>query len=197
MEHGLLRSSFHCGVGNALYCLATPKGGADVASWADRRSGSGATAPTAQEHLVAVGCRQRQVQLWDLAAEQRVLSCEGHLKEVGALAMAGENVLVSGSGDATIKVWDARSGTCEATLRGHSSTVMTLALDAAGDRLVSGGVDKTVRTWDLRHLNQPLVQIFEGVHQGAVFAVEFDDDRVISGSADGQISVLNFNWRRH
>jgi hypothetical protein len=38
--------------------------------------------------------------------------------------------------------------------------------------------------------------IYIKVHKGDVFAVKFDEDRIISGSADGKISVLNFNYRR-
>jgi len=91
-------ASIHCGVGNALYCLDWPgcSAGDD-----DAAAGGGGVAVRAS--WVGVGCRQRAVQLYDLEAGLRVLQCDGHLKEVGAVQLAG-NTIVSGSGDTTIKV---------------------------------------------------------------------------------------------
>ena len=53
--------------------------------------------------------------------------------------------IASGSYDKTIRVWDIRSGDCDAvlTLAGHSGTVRCLNLN--GNRLVSGSVDRSIK----------------------------------------------------
>lgn len=53
--------------------------------------------------------------------------------------------IASGSYDKTIRVWDIRSGDCNAvlTLAGHSGTVRCLNLN--GNRLVSGSVDRSIK----------------------------------------------------
>ena len=67
-------------------------------------------------------------------------------------------LLLSGSEDATVRAWDAGSGspgvpgTCTAVMAGHTSWVTCLAL--AGERAarvaVSGAGDGTFRVWALR-----------------------------------------------
>ena len=59
------------------------------------------------------------------------------------------NILVSGSDDETIIVWDITSGSCLSTLRGHSAVVRSVCFSSDGKQLTSGSDDKTVRNWDL------------------------------------------------
>ena len=59
---------------------------------------------------------------------------------------SGDRV-VSGSEDKTLKLWDASTGNCLATWKGHSDYVNSVAVFPAGDRVVSGSDDKTLRLW--------------------------------------------------
>ncbi|GAB0495018.1 hypothetical protein MMPV_006315 [Pyropia vietnamensis] len=59
-------------------------------------------------------------------------------------------VLVAGSRDRLVTVWDARAGTRVASLRGHTDTVRAVAVAAGGATLLSGSADTSVRVWDLR-----------------------------------------------
>ncbi|KAF1934812.1 hypothetical protein EJ02DRAFT_488717, partial [Clathrospora elynae] len=46
---------------------------------------------------------------------------EGHGDRVSSVAFSHDSTqLASGSGDKTVKIWDASSGTCLQTLEGHS-----------------------------------------------------------------------------
>ena len=56
--------------------------------------------------------------------------------------------IVSGSGDKTVKVWDARTGQELLSLKGHTSVVCAVAFSPDGTRIVSGSWDKTVKVWD-------------------------------------------------
>jgi WD40 repeat protein len=54
--------------------------------------------------------------------------------------------VVSGSRDATLRVWDIENGHCLHTLMGHVAAVRCVQYD--GRRIVSGAYDYTVRVWD-------------------------------------------------
>ena len=51
----------------------------------------------------------------------------GHTGGVWSSQMAG-NVIISGSTDRTLKVWDMETGQCIHTLLGHTSTVRCMHL---------------------------------------------------------------------
>ena len=56
---------------------------------------------------------------------------------------------MSGSGDESVKVWDATSGANLLTLTGHNDYVCGVAMFADGTRVVSGSYDGTVKIWNL------------------------------------------------
>lgn len=56
--------------------------------------------------------------------------------------------IVSGSADATIKVWDAATGACLHTLEGHAKTVSSVSTGADDRRILSGSHDGTLRVWN-------------------------------------------------
>lgn len=93
----------HAGLGNALYCIGISSNG----------------------RTVNVGCRQCQIQQWDIESGTSTNSLLGHSKEVHAIDTNG-CIIVSGSGDSTAKLWDARSSECSMTLRGHMDSVMAV-----------------------------------------------------------------------
>jgi WD40 repeat protein len=66
---------------------------------------------------------------------------------VNALAVLPDGRLASGSDDGTIKLWDPASGSCAATLEGHSDWCDALAVLPDG-RLASGSGDRTIKLWD-------------------------------------------------
>ena len=78
--------------------------------------------------------------------------CIGHTHNVNCLKR-NEEIVISGSTDNTVKVWDLRSSVCERTLVGHTSPVMCLDFDVDAYRLVSGSYDKTIRVWDVRRMD--------------------------------------------
>ncbi len=55
--------------------------------------------------------------------------------------------LASGSDDGTVKILSADTGATLRTLRGHTSTVLSVLFIQDGTKVLSGSSDKTVRVW--------------------------------------------------
>jgi len=54
-------------------------------------------------------------------------------------------MLVSGSKDSTMKVWDMRTKKLKFDLPGHADEVYTVDWSPDGDRVASGGKDKILK----------------------------------------------------
>ena len=55
-----------------------------------------------------------------------------------------DGLIVSGSSDKTLRIWNASSGECEQVLSGHAGWVSCVSVLSDG-RIVSGSSDKTLR----------------------------------------------------
>ena len=64
-------------------------------------------------------------------------------------ARTGQRVVTAGF-DNMAKVWDARTGAEQFTLRGHTDTVFMASFSADGSWIVTGSWDKTAKVWDAK-----------------------------------------------
>jgi WD40 repeat protein len=119
----------------------------------------------------------------------------GHTGAVRALAVTdldGRPVVVSGSNDSTIRVWDLGTGTLVAgPFRGHTGYVRAVAVAELDGRavVVSGADDQSVRVWDLR-TGAPLARISGGQTGYATAVAELDGCPVVISAFDhGTIKV--------
>lgn len=127
---------------------------------------------------------------------QRLLTLSGHSGAVTALAFApGGHILVSGSADRSLKIWDTVSGQALKTMTGDTDTVSAVAFLPNGKRIVSGSFDRTVIIWDadtgeaIRSLRSD--QTYSWEVPPAMWSVTSSPDgtRIVSGSADGNIRI--------
>ncbi len=149
---------------------------------------------------LAEACTEPPVPLWAQgigSAHQELTghTLAGHTLGVNAVALgqlAGRDVIVSGSRDKTVRVWDAAGQPVGEPLTGHTGSVTGVAIGqlAGRDVIVSGSGDGTVRVWDTagRPVGEPLTG-----HTGSVWAVALGQldgrDVIVSGSSDGTVRV--------
>ena len=84
---------------------------------------------------------------------QETLTFTGHSGGVFSVSFSPDGKrIVSGSGDQTLKVWDAQTGQETLTLKGHSGSVRSVSFSPDGKRIVSGSKDNTLKVWDISSL---------------------------------------------
>jgi WD40 repeat protein len=78
-----------------------------------------------------------------------IRTLKGHAQWVRALAVSPDGrVLVSGSEDQTIKLWELTTGRHFRTLTGHSGGVRGIAFSPDGRRFATASWDRTVKIWE-------------------------------------------------
>ena len=56
--------------------------------------------------------------------------------------------IVSGSKDRKIKIWNYETGECISTLKGHTNSVISVAIIPGLSQIVSGSGDKKIKIWN-------------------------------------------------
>jgi Prp8 binding protein len=88
---------------------------------------------------------------WDLDSGQRIRRYVGHEEIVNTMDISkrGEELLISGSDDGSIRFWDPRSKNAA----DHIETdypITAIAISEAGNEIYSGGIDNDIKVWDVR-----------------------------------------------
>ncbi|OJJ65575.1 hypothetical protein ASPBRDRAFT_100228, partial [Aspergillus brasiliensis CBS 101740] len=118
-------------------------------------------------------------EFWD--PEMQTL--EGHSGMVHSVAFSNNGqLLASGSGDCTIKLWNAATGALKHTLKGHSESVYSVAFSNDGQLLASSSYDSTIKLWDTA--TGALKYTLEG-HSKSVDSVAFSNNGQLLASGSG------------
>jgi len=157
---------------------------------------------------VYAGCWDKSVWSWTLSTRKLAKRFQGHsdfIKAVLPFTLQDKEIMVSASADASIIVWDAKTGSKLHTLKGHTRGILALTLDVTeyepqNDTAVvfSAGSDREIRRWQIGFGSAAEVEPSPIIaHETSIDAVHFDSDGDIwTASADKTAKCLSRgrNW---
>lgn len=125
----------------------------------------------------------------------------GHNQDIYSLDFGRDGrVVVSGSGDRTVRIWSIEESRCIHTLpitdpEQKDPGVTSVAVSPDGRLVAAGSLDKMVRVWDVQ-TGQPLERL-EG-HKDSVYSVAFMSNgrTLVSGSLDKTIKLWQLGTDR-
>jgi len=100
-------------------------------------------------------------------------------------------ILISGSYDKTIKLWDLSTGEDLYTLTGHQGAVFCLTIIPRKPQFLSAGSEGTIFLWDLEKL-APIKTLIGHTEAVRVLSLSPDDKILVSGSIDKFIRIWDF-----
>ncbi|KAJ4167946.1 U3 small nucleolar RNA-associated protein 13 [Fusarium falciforme] len=161
--------------------------------------------------LFASASQDKTVKIWSVAEGEVQGILRGHKRGVWSVQFSpaqmpaiqgedgpvtGKGVVLTGSGDKTIKLWNLANYTCIRTFEGHSNSVLKVAwlnMPSTQDQskrrvqFTSAGGDGLVKVWDA---NSGEAECTLDNHEDRVWAVAVhpENNTIVSGSGDSTVT---------
>ncbi|TQV93563.1 small nucleolar ribonucleoprotein complex subunit [Cordyceps javanica] len=161
-------------------------------------------------NLFASASQDKSVKIWSVAEGEVQGILRGHKRGVWSVRFSpanlpalhsddgpvtGKGVVLTGSGDKSVKLWSLADYTCIRTFEGHSNSVLKVAwlnMPAIGEQkksvqFASAGGDGLVKVWDT---NSGETECTLDNHEDRVWAVAVQPktNMIVSGSGDSTVS---------
>ncbi|CAJ0960836.1 unnamed protein product, partial [Mesorhabditis belari] len=140
--------------------------------------------------------RDCTVKVWHLHTEKCLHTLTGHTSEVTSLLFEPErDLVVSGSRDGTIRVWDVQRGTCITHLVLHEwSPLLSIKVQLRGNILVSKMSDiphdPEVKVWDIREGGSCLHHLHGGNgHTSLITSLQLLDSGLLVTASDDVVKL--------
>jgi len=156
-----------------------------------------------QSNLLVTGSRDKTAIVWTLTDEAEdgevgyARKClKGHNQAVTSCELSSDGQFaLTGSMDATMRLWDLNLGNSVRLFRGHEKDVNSVAFSADNRQIVSGSRDKTIKLWNT--LAECKYTIVDENHTDWVSCVRFSPSAknplIVSCGWDKLIKVWNLN----
>ncbi|ORX58265.1 WD40 repeat-like protein [Hesseltinella vesiculosa] len=164
-----------------------------------------------QAGWVASGGLDKRICIWDLEKREAVLSLQVGSMNMNNDASAGDAVgashgppskssiyamavnptgslLVTGSPEKVVRVWDPKSGKRISKLTGHTDNIRALLISHDGQYVISGSSDSTIKLWSVKA--QRCITTYE-THTDSVWSLYSEDPDLktfYAGSRDGLVT---------
>ena len=103
------------------------------------------------EDIIVVGLRFGGITIFDRITGTQSAVFSGHTDMVRSVVFSFDgSLLVSGSDDYTVKLWDVQTGGVINTFHGHTNIIFSVSLSADCTIIASGSGDNTIRFWDIQ-----------------------------------------------
>uniref|UniRef100_A0A0N5AVN9 WD_REPEATS_REGION domain-containing protein n=1 Tax=Syphacia muris TaxID=451379 RepID=A0A0N5AVN9_9BILA len=106
------------------------------------------------------------------------------------------SLIVSGSFDESVRIWDVKSGTCIKTLPAHSDPISGVCFNRDGTLICSSSYDGLVRIWDTA--NGQCVKTLVDDDNPPVSFVKFSPNGkyILASTLDSELKLWDFNKAR-
>ena len=128
---------------------------------------SSATAVSYWDTAIALGLGSGDIIILDAITGSCTAILSGHVECVKSVTFSSDGkLLVSGSFDKIVKLWDVQTGGIVKDFSGHEDSVTSVSISADSAMIASGSLDMTIYLWDIstgRCLH--VIQNYDWVHQ--------------------------------
>lgn len=126
---------------------------------------------------------------WDVSTGKLISKYQGHHSRIRTVAYNHlNNIIMSGSEDATLKLWDTRSSSSEPiqTLKQFKDTVVSVR--STRDQIIAASLDGILRTYDIRcgalysdNIKDPILSM----------DISQDDSVTLTSHSDGSLKLID------
>ncbi|KAH0168743.1 WD40 repeat-like protein, partial [Aureobasidium melanogenum] len=147
------------------------------------------------DRFISVG-GDKTVFLWDVATHQTLRRWSGHAGRVNACAFAGEgdSLVVTGSFDSTVKIWDCKQRNEKPIMTLSEAKDAVSSVSVSGAEIMAGSVDGRVRCYDVRMgvidqdvLGHPITSVTPTVNNDSYLASTLDSTLRLMDKRDGKL----------
>jgi len=145
----------------------------------------------ADSSKILTGGADKNATVFNKDTEQVVAVLKGHTKKVNRVVFhPEEDTVITGSHDATVRVWAVANATNKSVLRVHDGPVTGLSLHATGDYVLTTSTDQHWAFSDLR-TGRLVSKVTDESAPVALTCAQFHPDGLIfgTGTADSQIKI--------
>lgn len=131
----------------------------------------------------------KTIALWDYETGAKIKKFKGHSSFVNSCCPArrGPELVVSGSDDCTIMLWDRRKKTPIQTFM-NTYPVTAVCFNDNGTQIMSGGIDNVIKVWDLRK-NDVMFKMPGHTDSPTGFRLSPDGSFLLSNAMDNTVRI--------